>query len=96
MIVLHRLRHPIESLYLNHDMIVSVEATPDTVICLTTGDKFVVAESPDKVAELVRDCRVEIAAGAMDRRSIEMGPAALTASRRRFTALDLPALEPVG
>jgi flagellar protein FlbD len=60
MITLHRLGHPTEDFYVNHDMIVGVEANPDTVIRLMPGDKIVVAESPQEVAEKVRDCRVEI------------------------------------
>jgi flagellar protein FlbD len=98
MIILHRLRHPTEPLHLNHDMIVSVEATPDTVIRLTTGDKIVVAESPDEVAGLVRDCRVEIVTGAMRRAGAEPDAAAGAArigSHRSLVALDPPTLEPV-
>ncbi len=60
MITLHRLGHPTEEFFVNHDMIVSVEANPDTVIRLTGGDKIVVAESPAEVAEKVRDCRAEV------------------------------------
>jgi flagellar protein FlbD len=65
MITLHRLGHPTEPLHVNHDLIVSVEAHPDTVIHLTTGDRIVVAESPEDVADRVRECRIEILAGAM-------------------------------
>jgi uncharacterized protein YlzI (FlbEa/FlbD family) len=49
-------------------MIVAVEARPDTVITLTTGDKIVVAESPEMVAEKVRDSRIDVLAMAMQRR----------------------------
>jgi len=99
MIVLHRLRHPTEPLHLNHEMIVSVEGTPDTVIRLTTGDKIVVAESPGEVADLVRECRIDILSGAMLRRSADRAAAAAVAAappfHRSLTALDPPALEPV-
>jgi uncharacterized protein YlzI (FlbEa/FlbD family) len=99
MIVLHRLRHPTEPLHLNHEMIVSVEGTPDTVIRLTTGDKIVVAESPSEVAELVRECRIDILSGAMLRRSADRAAAAAAAGappfHRSLTALHEPALEPV-
>ena len=60
MITLHRLGHPTEDFFVNHDMIVGVEANPDTVIRLMTGDRILVAESPQEVADKVRDCRVEI------------------------------------
>ena len=37
--------------FINPDLIVTVEPTPDTVITLTTGDKFVVRETPDELIE---------------------------------------------
>lgn len=60
MILLHRLGHSTEDFYVNHDMLVGVEANPDTVIRLMSGEKLLVAESAGEVAEKVRDCRVEI------------------------------------
>ena len=39
-----------EEIVLNADLIVSLESTPDTVITLTTGKKFVVRESVSEVA----------------------------------------------
>ena len=59
MIELHRLGHP-EPFHLNPDLIVTVEAHPDTVIMLATGSRVVVAESPQEVSDLVRDWRVSI------------------------------------
>ncbi|MCS7235342.1 MAG: flagellar FlbD family protein [Armatimonadota bacterium] len=38
---------------INADLIESVEATPDTVISLTTGHKYVVHESVDEVVARV-------------------------------------------
>jgi flagellar protein FlbD len=64
MITLHRLGHP-EEFFINHDMIVGVEANPDTVIRLMSGDRILVAETPREVADKVRDCRVEILAMAL-------------------------------
>ena len=40
-------------LILNADLIRDIEARPDTFITLTTGDKVVVAESPDEVLRRV-------------------------------------------
>ena len=60
MIELHRLGHQAEAFQLNPDLIVTVEAHPDTVITLATGTKIVVAESPDEVADCVRQWRVSI------------------------------------
>jgi flagellar protein FlbD len=48
-------------LVLNSDLIEHVEATPDTVIALTTGQKFVVLESADEVVQKVIDFRRTIA-----------------------------------
>jgi flagellar protein FlbD len=60
MIVLHRLTHPDHPLYLNPDLIQTVEANPDTVISLENASKFVVLETPEQVVELVRDWRASI------------------------------------
>ena len=60
MIELHRLGHQNEPFHLNPDLIVTVEAHPDAVVTLATGTKIVVAESPDEVADRVRDWRVSI------------------------------------
>lgn len=38
---------------INADLIESVEATPDTVICLTTGHRYVVSESVEEVVARV-------------------------------------------
>ncbi|HFB97990.1 MAG TPA: endoflagellar protein [Bryobacterales bacterium] len=61
-------------LVLNADLIEHVEVTPDTVISLTTGQKFVVLETPEEVIERVIEYRRAIneraggpAAGASDR-----------------------------
>jgi flagellar protein FlbD len=47
-------------LVLNSDLIEQVETTPDTVISLTTGHKFVVLESADEVIRRVVVFRREI------------------------------------
>ena len=60
MILVHRLTHPNHQLYLNPDQILSVEATPDTVISLLNGTKFVVSEGIGDVVHLVRDWRASI------------------------------------
>ena len=65
MIVLHRLGHELEPFHLNPDLITTVEAHPDTVVTLATGNKIVVAETPEQVAQSVRDWRISIASGAL-------------------------------
>ena len=42
-----------EKIVLNADLIESLEATPDTVITLTTGKRIVVRESVQEVAKRV-------------------------------------------
>jgi flagellar protein FlbD len=46
---------------LNSDLIEHVEATPDTVITLTTGQKLMVLESAEEVIEKVIDFRRAVA-----------------------------------
>ncbi len=51
MIQLTRLTHV--PLIVNADLIEHVEVTPDTVVALTTGQKFMVLESAEEVVEKV-------------------------------------------
>jgi flagellar protein FlbD len=71
MIILHRLGHHAEPFQLSPDLIVTVEATPDTVLTLTTGAKIVVNESPESVAQRVRKARVAILVDAARARDDE-------------------------
>ena len=65
MIALHRLAHADEPFHLNPDLIVSVEAHPDTVLSLTTGTKVLVVESPEAIAEAVRAWRASVLSVAL-------------------------------
>jgi flagellar protein FlbD len=47
-------------LVLNADLIEHMETTPDTVISMTNGQKFVVRESSDEVVRKVIEFRREI------------------------------------
>ena len=58
MIQLTRLNHV--PLIVNSDLIEHVEVTPDTVIALTTGQKFMVLESAEDVVERVIQFRRSI------------------------------------
>ena len=60
MIVLHRLAHSDEPFHLNPDLIVTVEAHPDTVVCLSTGTRIVVMERPEEIAAAVRAWRASV------------------------------------
>ena len=59
MIRLTRINHV--PLVLNADLIEHVETTPDTVIAMTNGQKFMVMESADEVIEKVIEFRRAIA-----------------------------------
>ena len=51
LIHLTRLNHT--SLVVNSDLIEQIEMTPDTVITLTTGQKYMVRENADEVVERI-------------------------------------------
>ena len=59
MIRLTRINHV--PLVLNSDLIEHVEVTPDTVIAMMSGQKFMVLESADEVIDRVIDFRRRIA-----------------------------------
>ena len=64
MIRLTRINHI--PMVLNADVIEHIESTPDTVISLTNGQKFVVLESSDEVIRKVIDFRREICHGRQE------------------------------
>ncbi|MCC6586385.1 MAG: flagellar FlbD family protein [Bryobacterales bacterium] len=69
MIRLTRINH--RPLVVNSDLIEHVESTPDTVLSMTTGQKFVVLESAEEVIERVIQfrraiVRPEIVSGGSD------------------------------
>lgn len=53
-----------EPLVLNADLIEYMEATPDTVITMTTGEKLRVSETADEVIARVIEFRRSILAGS--------------------------------
>jgi flagellar protein FlbD len=57
MILLHRLGRDRAPFHLNADLIVTVEANPDTVVHLATGANLVVMETPEEVVAEVRAWR---------------------------------------
>jgi flagellar protein FlbD len=58
MIQLTRLNHV--PIVLNSDLIEHIEVTPDTVISLMNGQKFMVRETAREIVELVREYRRSI------------------------------------
>jgi len=79
MIRITRLNHT--PMILNSDLIEHIEMTPDTVIALTSGQKYMVLETTDEIIErvvsfrqsLVRNQPVQSTAGASTAVSIAMG-----------------------
>ena len=60
MIVLHRLAHAAEPFHVNPDLIVTVEACPDTVVTLATGARMVVSEDPATVTRAILRWRGDV------------------------------------
>lgn len=58
-------------LVLNSDLIEHVDLTPDTVVSMTNGQKFVVLESPAEVISRVIDFRRQIALPYLESSSSE-------------------------
>ena len=57
MIRLHRLSARAEVFYLNPDLIISIDSTPDTVLTLTTHQKVLVSDSPDVILAAIQAWR---------------------------------------
>ena len=62
MIELHHGREK-RPLLVNSDLIETVEATPDTVVTLTTGKKLIVRETPAEIVALVVEFRRRLQSG---------------------------------
>ena len=60
MIVLHKLTGT--EIVINAELIESVEAGPQTVIALSTGNRFIVKEAPDEVTARVIEYRRKVGA----------------------------------
>jgi uncharacterized protein YlzI (FlbEa/FlbD family) len=60
MIRLHKLGRPPQPFHLNPDLVLTVDAHPDTVVTLTTGSRLLVTETPEEVAEAVRAWRASV------------------------------------
>ena len=58
MILLHKLNG--NQVIINAELIESVETTPDTVINLVTGNRFIVKESKEEVMNLVIEYRKKV------------------------------------
>jgi flagellar protein FlbD len=65
---LHRLSARAEGFYLNPDLIVAIDSTPDTVLTLTTHQKVLVADSPEVVVNAIKEWRSSILGTAIPKR----------------------------
>jgi uncharacterized protein YlzI (FlbEa/FlbD family) len=75
---LHRLSARAEVFYLNPDLIVSIDSTPDTVVTLTTHQKVLVADRPEEVVAAIQSWRSSILAHALPSTPKRRSDAALT------------------
>jgi len=57
---LHKLGRDPQPFHLNPDLVITVDAHPDTVVTLTTGSRLVVTETPEEVVEAVRQWRASV------------------------------------
>lgn len=62
MILLHRRKA--EPLFVNTDLIESIESAPDTVLTLVDGRRLVVAESPEEIVERIIAFRAAVLSAA--------------------------------
>jgi flagellar protein FlbD len=51
------------AMLVNSDLLETVEATPDTVLTLTTGKKLIVQETPAEIVALVVEFRRKLQSG---------------------------------
>ena len=58
MIKLTRLNQSV--IYLNPDLMKSIEETPDTVICLENGERYLVLEKASQIIDKIIDFRVAV------------------------------------
>ena len=65
MIRLHHLSARAEGFYLNPDLIVAIDSTPDTVVTLTTHQKVLVKDSAEDVVAAIHAWRTSILAASM-------------------------------
>jgi flagellar protein FlbD len=83
---LHHLSARAEAFYLNPDLIVAIDATPDTVVTLTTHQKVLVKDSADDVVAAIHAWRASILSASMPSSPRRRSDAAL--SLVRGTAAD--------
>lgn len=71
MVLVHRIKG--EPLFLNADLIESIEALPDTVVTLADGRRLVLSDDPEELVERIVQFRASVLVAAESLRS--HGPA---------------------
>lgn len=62
MVLVHRLKG--EAIFLNADMIESIEARPDTVVVMVDGRSFVLSDPPEQIVDRIRRFRASVLVAA--------------------------------
>jgi flagellar protein FlbD len=73
-ILVHRLKG--EPMFLNADLIECVEATPDTVVTLADGRRYVVSDRPEDIVQRSLTFRASVLVAAEEMRSAGPSPSA--------------------
>ena len=81
MIRLHHLSARAEAFYLNPDLIVAIDTTPDTVVTLTNHQKVLVKDSAEDVVAAVQAWRASILRASLPSGAPRRGDTALTLVR---------------
>ena len=87
MIIVTRLNGP--AFAVNPDLIERAESTPDTVVTLVDGTKYVIAEPLESLIRLIRDYRASViaAANAQDYAMFHARPVDRTATEGRTSSV---------
>lgn len=72
MVLVHRLKG--EPIFINADMIESVESCPDTVVVMVDGRTFVLSDGPEEIVERIRRFRASVLVAADELRDAGSGP----------------------
>ena len=67
MILVHRLKG--EAMYLNADLMESIQATPDTVVTMVDGKELIISEPPEVVVDRIREFRASVLTAAEEFRT---------------------------
>ena len=72
MVLVHRLKG--EPLFLNADLIESIESIPDTVVTLADGRRLVVADDPGELVQRITRFRASVLVAAEELREQPTAP----------------------